>query len=381
MASLRKKPRSPFWFACFTLPDGRRVQRSTKETARKKAQQNADEWEQLSKSRAKARQAQRVIADIYKTAHAETLPDETIRAFTDSWLKRREKEVSEATSYAYRNSAKKFLNFLSDDADLPLAELETNHFIGFRNEEAKRLSATTVNHYVKHLRIIFEDARRDGFLAENPARDCPRLKKNVSEERGIRRPFTVAELKKILAIADDEMRSLTLFGLYTGQRLGDLTQLTWANIDEDAHEVQLSTKKTGRIVRIPIAEPLRDHIATLPAHEDPNAYLHPRAAESAGQTTSNRFTTLLASAGLVPKRTHKKKQKGDDESERRTPSRLSFHSLRHTATSLMKNAGISPAVVQDIIGHESKAVSASYTHIESEIKREAIEAIPDLVAK
>jgi site-specific recombinase XerD len=47
----------------------------------------------------------------------------------------------------------------------------------------------------------------------------------------------------------------------------------------------------------------------------------------------------------------------------------------------MKNAGISPAVVQDIIGHESKAVSASYTHIESEIKREAIEAIPDLVAK
>lgn len=54
MASLRKKPNSPFWFACFTLPEGRRVQRSTKELKRKPAQTKADEWERLSKARATA---------------------------------------------------------------------------------------------------------------------------------------------------------------------------------------------------------------------------------------------------------------------------------------------------------------------------------------
>jgi hypothetical protein len=72
----------------------------------------------------------------------------------------------------------------------------------------------------------------------------------------------------------------------------------------------------------------------------------------------------------VPHRSHHKakeekdgKGKPTEENERdgrsgkRTPGELSFHCLRHTATSLMKNAGVSPAIAQDIIGHESAAVS------------------------
>jgi integrase len=57
---------------------------------------------------------------------------------------------------------------------------------------------------------------------------------------------------------------------------------------------------------------------------------------------------------------------------------LSFHALRHTATSLMKNAGISPAIVQDIIGHESPAISAHYTRIEESTKRGAVDSMPDV---
>jgi hypothetical protein len=31
----------------------------------------------------------------------------------------------------------------------------------------------------------------------------------------------------------------------------------------------------------------------------------------------------------------------------------------------MKNAGISPAIVQEFIGHDSPAINAHYTHIET----------------
>jgi hypothetical protein len=44
----------------------------------------------------------------------------------------------------------------------------------------------------------------------------------------------------------------------------------------------------------------------------------------------------------------------------------------------MKDAGISPAIVQDIIGHDSPAVSAHYTHIGEAAKRQAIDAMPDV---
>ncbi|MEX2581195.1 MAG: tyrosine-type recombinase/integrase [Verrucomicrobiales bacterium] len=379
MASLRKKARSQYWFACFTLPDGTRVQRSTKETKRKEAQNKADEWERLSKERAKAKQAQRVIADIYQAAHAAALPNATVKLYLEGWLARRKGEVSPATSQVYENTISKFLAFLADEK-FPLFELETSHILAFRDSQALKFASTTVNSYIKHLRIFFEDARRDGFLADNPAKDCPRLKVQAGDGRGKRRPLTVEELRKILDIADEEMKSLILFGLYTGQRLRDLSNLTWANIDTVGGEVQITTAKTGRVVRVPMSAPLLAHVQSLPSSDDPNAHLHPRAAHSTGPANSNRFTDLLANAGLVARRKPLKKDK-DDESRKRAPSQLSFHSLRHTATSLMKNAGVSPAIVQDIIGHDSAAMSASYTHIESAAKKKALDSIPDLTAK
>jgi integrase len=42
---------------------------------------------------------------------------------------------------------------------------------------------------------------------------------------------------------------------------------------------------------------------------------------------------------------------------------LNFHSLRHTAVSLLKDAGIPEAAVMELGGHDSKQMSAHYTHV------------------
>jgi len=377
MASLRKKALSKYWFACFTMPDGRRVQRSTREVKRKEAQAKADKWEVLSRERAGARQATRVIAAIYKAAHAKELPQATTEAFILAWLERRKGELARASSAAYEGRAKDFLAWLDTAALRPLAELETSTFIRYRDHLATRISATTVNNGIKILRVIMEDARRDGYLSENPAKDCGTLKRNT--ESKARRPFTVDEIKRVLAVCDDEWRSMVIFGLYTGQRLGDLARLSWANVDTVAGEIHLRTAKTGRQVRVPVCAPLQRHIAILPAGDDPAAFLHPRmAALSAtnNSTLSRQFSEILASAGLSTAAAPKTRKNG--RAARREQSSLTFHSLRHTAVSMMKNAGISPAIVQDIIGHESAEISAHYTHIESDAKRSALDTMPSL---
>ncbi|MFZ4767668.1 MAG: tyrosine-type recombinase/integrase [Roseimicrobium sp.] len=378
MASLRKFPDSKFWYACFTLPDGKRVQRSTKEAKRKNAQTKADTWETMSLERAKARQSHKVIAEIYRVAHKEELPDASIRGFAKAWLERRKGEISPASHTAYAAAVTLFLNWLGDKADRPLAELDTKHFVAFRDEQAKRVSANTVNKFIKQLRVVFEDARRDGYMSENPAKDCARLKAVTTDTR---RPFTVDEIRSVLAVANDEWRSMILFGLYTGQRLADIGNMTWANVDLGAEEIRLRTAKTSRIMRIPICTPLMSLIEKLPAGDNPSAPLHPRTAalldQKRGPMVSRQFGDLLASAGLVKKRDHNVSQ-GVGRASRRAGSELSFHSLRHTATSMMKNAGISPAVVQDIIGHDSVEMSTHYTHIESDAKRKALQSLPDL---
>lgn len=381
MAALRKKKHSKFWFACFTLPNGKRVQRSTKETKRKDAQDKADSWEKLSKERAKARQAHRVISDIYRAAHNEQLPDSTPRAFITGWLERRKGELAPASYAAYSGRANHFLAWLGERADAPLGELETKHFTAYRDAVAAKRTASTANHGIKVLRGIFEDARRDGYAAENPAKDCGLLKKVAGTSR---RPFTLDELRRILEASTEEWRSLVLFGLYTGQRLGDLARLTWQSLDLTAEELHLTTGKTGRVVRIPIASPLLAHIVKLPAGDNPKAPIHPKAAALATvnvSTLSRQFGELLSSLGLVEPQSHAAKKDGKGRASLRGKSELSFHSLRHTATSLMKNAGISPAIVQDIIGHDSAEMSAHYTRVEHAAKKHALASLPDLTTR
>lgn len=372
MASLRKFPKSPYWFACLTLSDGKRTQRSTKQTNRKAAQKLADEWEVLSKERAKAKQAHKVIADIYKAAHKQALPDATPRSFLSGWLDRRRKEVKPATFSAYEGRITDFLRFLGTTADGAMAEIETTHFTGYRNQLSERVSTGTVNTAIKILRVPFEDARREKLIPDNPAKDCPILKGDHTQKR---RPFTLAELRSVLAVATGEWRSMIIFGLYTGQRLGDLAALRWSNVDTAADEIALKTAKTGRVVRVPIVKPLADLIATLPAGEKPTAPLHPQLAQMAKSTLSRSFSELLFSVGLAA---NPRAAQGKGRAAQRESSGLSFHCLRHTATSMMKNAGVSPAIVQDIIGHDSAEMSAHYTHVESAAKRRALDALPDL---
>ena len=91
---------------------------------------------------------------------------------------------------------------------------------------------------------------------------------------------------------------------------------------------------------------------------------------------SKQFNAILAQCGLARPQPHTSTGKG--RWARRQQNELSFHCLRHTATSLLKNAGVSEVVARDIIGHDSASVSANYTHVDEATKRLAIDQMPDI---
>jgi integrase len=186
-------------------------------------------------------------------------------------------------------------------------------------------------------------------------------------------------------MANNEWRGMILAGLYTGQRLKDIASLTWANVDMERAEIRLATSKTGRRQIIPIATPLRAYIEGLPAGDNPSAPIFPSAYRIATVNLhvgmlSRQFGELMATAGLakpVPE-THAGTGKGRGAPRERNA--LSFHCLRHTATSLLKNAGVSEAVAMDLIGHDSTEMSKHYTHTNETEKRAAIAKLPDITS-
>lgn len=388
MASIWKHPQSRFYYAHFSLPGGGRTNRSTKEVDAKKAQKIADAYELAARERMTEGQIRRVMSDLFERVSGTPLPSSTAREHLTTWIERKRVENGPRTAERYGRTVRQFLEFLGDRADNELMFISSKDVSHFRDALAKRLTASSANMALKILRIAFQQAFRDGLINENPAAKVTVIKRRG--ETQARRAFTLPELGRLLQQAEGEWRGLILFGFYTGQRLGDLARLTWSNLhrlDSGSPELRFVSGKTGRQQLNPISLPLlRFILDELPAADDPHAPLFPRASEIVRSqqdrtgTLSGQFYRLMASAGLVPPRSHAAKQDGQGRSAKRVQNELSFHCLRHTATSLMKNAGISAAVVQDIIGHDSPAVSAHYTHIDMAAKRLAMGAMPDVTS-
>lgn len=408
MASLWKHPASPFWAACFTVhasSGAQRWKRSLKTADRKLARRIAEFLEEVGRgavaeeeissfsekvSDAKARGAAAgILADAFRAVTGRDMGAGTLRAFVDSWLDGMRGEIAPQSFLRYNQIGKEFVAFIGAAADRDIMSFgarDDGLVLGFREQLGKRVAPNTVNVAMKIVRQMFKAASQR-FKIDSPARMVGGLKvRKADTDR--RRGFTLPELGRIVREArGSEWEGMILAGLYTGQRLSDIAALRWENVDLVRGELAFTTRKTNRRMVIPLAEALAEHLAGLPVGDDPAALVFPKAAGFVGRTRaeqtvtlSNQFRDILARAGLVRRQTHAKAKDGKGRGGRRKSSELSFHSFRHTATSLLKNAGIPQSVVMDMIGHESKAVSQIYTHVGEPEKRRAVDSLPSVKA-
>jgi integrase len=375
MASVVRKPTSRFWFAAFRDEHRRQRRISTGQVDKARALKIAEKLEAAAKRKGDPQRVREAFANIYREFYGTDLPSSTVRRYCQGWLAKKKNEVGLSTYLTYTKVSEKLLAFLGPAAERDLALVTREQLLRFRSTLAEQLAPGTVNLDLVVVRMIFRSARTEGYLVEDPAEG---LKPVRDREQAQRRPFTVPEIQRILEVAEPEWRSLILFGLYTGQRLGDIARLTWDNVDLVRGELRLVSQKVGKALIIPLSEPLRKHLESLPQSDVPGAPLHPRAFATLqrhkGQVAilSRQFGELLAQAGF--KRQALVKAAGRVHAA----SELSFHNLRHTAVSLLKDAGVADAVTIALVGHNSRAMSQRYTHVGVEALSKAVNALPKL---
>lgn len=406
MASIWRHPNSPFWTTCFTVhgpTETARWKRGAKTSDRKLANRVAEAFEEAGRGSFGEKEivsflqsiddlrtrkaAQKTFHDVFRIVAGREIGAGSLKAFSSSWLQALQPQIAGTSFPKYKRAVTEFIEFIGQAADRDLIGFGNRDdilVIQFRDHLRARLSASSVNDALKIVRQMFKSAA-ERFKIENPAALVRNIKKDP-EAGDRRRAFTVSELGRILRVVQgSEWEGIVLFGLYTGQRLSDIARVRWENVDLVQSELALTTRKTHRRVLVPLAEPLHDYLLSIAAPDSPLAFIFPKAADCLARSKtgtagglSNQFHDILARAGLVRRRTHRKAKDGVGRSARRNPSQISFHSFRHTATSLLKNAGVPQSVVMDIIGHESRAVSQIYTHVGDAEKRRAIATLPTL---
>lgn len=387
MASVRRKDRSPYYFACFYNEQGESKCFSTKSKNKKEAQRIAEEWEEAWRKKVTTSQAKDVLNGILKLVGQDAIPSKTFNEVLGQWLEEKRPEVLISSFDQYAGFVKTVELHFGLMGKKDIRSLGHSHIVALRQSLAGAVGPSTTNKYLDLLRMVIGYAVRRRYIDHSPMVDVKPVAV-PSSNHSSRRDLALTEVRALLKIAPTLWVGMILCGLYLGQRLGDIARLTWGRISEisDGNDRRFlftfSTGKTDRPMIIPVAAPLENHLRSIrPPAPAANQLIFPAAhalldKKGRVQRLSNQFYCLLVKANLAIKRS--KANTGKGHSGRRKVGELSFHSLRHSATSLLKSAGVPQAVVMDIIGHESTAISRAYTHIDEKSKLRAIDNMEDV---
>jgi integrase len=295
--------------------------------------------------------------------------NETIHDVFKKWLQGKTLSQSERTADRYTTVVTQFLNHLGEKGGRSLSALSIRDIEDFRDSRlSDKRSSRTVMQDIKILRSVLEVSRRQGLLLHNPAQGCE-LPKGKSNER---ETFGPEEVAKLIKAATHEWKTAIMLGYYLGARLEDAVTVNWKDVDFGDNVICYKQRKTGREVTAPLHPDLEAHLLGM-AGDDPRGNLTPELASRAGKGDGNlskQFARLMDSAAVDRGST---KEKG-----RRAFSKKSFHSLRHSFTSHLANAGVPDEVRMRLTGHSSEEVHQRYTHMELQPLRDAIGKLPSL---
>lgn len=148
----------------------------------------------------------------------------------------------------------------------------------------------------------------------------------TKDSNAIRRAFTLKELKTLFdKCPSDFWRYMVMAGFYCGQRMGDLICLPWGAVDFAQNQIRLVQSKTGKTIAVPLRAELGAFLMKLRRKAGavkPSAPIWPDEAKryeqfDAGVFSNEFYEDVLLPAGLVPRRTHQAKKKGEATNGRR----------------------------------------------------------------
>lgn len=215
------------------------------------------------------------------------------------------------------------------------------------------MSTKSVNKHVARLGAVFRYCVDDeGTMTMNPAFGLKITeKKRVDEERSA---YSQEDVKKIVGalprkLKEPERYWIPLIGLYSGMRLNEICQLhvtdiikvdgLWCFSINDEHEKRLKNVASERVIPmhpVLLKLGLHDYVKRLRDNKVPRLWMNLTWMDIHGY--SNGFGKWYQRFNRL--------QVTDD-------SKKVFHSMRHTVTDSLKQAGVLETVIAELVGHSN----------------------------
>jgi integrase len=233
--------------------------------------------------------------------------------------------------------------------------VDPSHLLRFEDwMRARGISAATRNRYRSALSGLYTVAMRPQFRISTGVTANPIDGVERDVERGRTVTLTLAQLQAILAIAPRHIwLAIVIAGYAPMLRLGNILALRWGiEVADDLSFIMVERHKTsdrtGRPLVTPVTPALR---AVLQAARDAQPAKVPWVVHYRRRRLKTIDTGLQAvcrDAGV----TYGQRAGG-----------ATFHTIRHTAASMLAALGVSEGLRKDTMGHLAIATTQRYTHL------------------
>jgi integrase len=262
----------------------------------------------------------------------------TVAEYAQDWLA--QLQVKPSTVSMYRSIVTHQLGHVGSMRLTRVSPPDIRALLAEREREG--YSGRTRRAILDVLRMIFRMAAGDQLVDSNPAElvKAPRIDAKEPVH------FTAEQARRFLdAAKGDSLHALYSVALGTGLRRGELLALTWKDVDTKAGRVTVRRGKTAAAARV---VPLPPFCVTALKSLDRRP--GPIFPYSPGYAT--RHVKVICKRAKVPE--------------------LTFHQLRHTAASLMLDAGVDSLTIRGVLGHTRVSTTAGYARPDDALRRDAV---------
>ena len=207
-------------------------------------------------------------------------------------------------------------------------------------KEAEGAAPHTIHLYLALLSHMFTMARRVWGMEglSNPTEFVRKPKLPQGRDRRL----VDDEYPRLLAAAavyGGEIGPLITWAIETAMRRGEIAGMRWEHLDRKARVLLIPETKNGTPRRVPLSMAAMAVLDALPQHSDGRVWgMRP-------DSISQAFERVCGAAGIEG---------------------LTFHDLRHEATSRLFEKGLNPMQVAAITGHKTLQMLKRYTHLRAE---------------
>jgi integrase len=280
--------------------------------------------------------------------------------------------------------------------------------------EEHNLSYATIEHLQRELHPVFEMALRDCVIRTNPTHNVlGQLKKQTGATRGVRNALTPEQQRAFLDFMDghpvyDHWKPIYTFMIGTGVRVGELSGLTWKDIDFDNgfitidhavvyfagkmnktdKRIYISKPKTDAGIRkIPMVNKVREALEEVRKYQFENGIFC--QSEIDGYTDFvflNRFGKVLLQQDLDRSLSRIIDAYNDDaihkaalkHKEALILPHVTCHSLRHTFCARFCENETNLKVIQSVMGHvDIETTMNIYAEVSDAKKKQSLEALSE----